>query len=96
MWPWVATLNYLDKIFKRILKRAGVTYGYRHGGLFHKLRRTSGTLVEAGGEDGSRHIGNTRGVFEARYCDPRFMDRRSLEVLPRPTQRLLTHEKESG
>ena len=90
----------MQEHFSRICKRAGVRYGRRYGGLFHKLRRTSGTLVEQAGADGSRHIGNTRAVFERRYRDPRFMSRVALELLPRPAVpravALLTDETASG
>jgi integrase len=75
---------------------AEVSFGRAHGGLFHKLRRTSGTLVEAAGGDGARHIGNTRAVFEGRYLDPRFMGRQGFALLPRPVMptgpKLLTHD----
>ena len=95
MWPWSRTRESLEKRIRVILWRAKVKFGKGHGGLFHKLRRTSGTLVEAAGLDGSKHIGNTRAVFESNYLDPRFIPRQSLERLPRPTPttRLLTYEE---
>ena len=96
VWSWVHTTNYLEKRIKAILKRANVPHGAGHGGLFHKMRKTSGTFVDVAGFDGSKHLGNTRAVFERHYRDPRFVDRRSLEALPRPTQLLLTHETDDG
>lgn len=83
MWPWPKTPEALEKRFRVILKRSGVKFGARHGGLFHKIRRTSGTLVEANGGDGAKHLGNTRKVFEDHYRDPRFF-RDDLQYLPRP------------
>lgn len=95
MFPFASTTESLQKRFRKILWRAKVTFGRGHGGLFHKLRRTSGTLVEQAGGDGAKHIGNTRAVFESNYLDPRFGSRRSLEALPRPIMPLLlTHEQE--
>jgi integrase len=88
VWPWPFTEQYLYRSFKRILRQAGVRYGRGRGGLFHKLRRTSGSLIEANGGDGSRHLGNTRGVFERHYCDPRVIGDGQLDRLPRPTFRL--------
>lgn len=84
MWPWAHTPCWLSRKFKKILEAAGVSFGVHHGGVFHKLRRTSGTLVEQAGGDGSRHLGNTRAVFENHYLDPRMTRRQSLDRLPRP------------
>lgn len=84
MWPWPWTRCWLSRQFCRILDRADVRYGAGKGGVFHKIRRTSGTLVEANGGDGSRHLGNTRQVFEQHYLDPRATRRMSLDKLPRP------------
>ncbi len=83
MWPWGLSISYLDKRFKRLLERAGVSYGRGRGGCWHKLRRTSGTLVEANGGDGAKHLGNSRQVFEKHYRDPRFFSS-DLDRLPRP------------
>jgi len=82
VWPWPYTRNWLDTRFKRILKRAGV----RHpsGKLFRLFRSTSGSLVEAAGGDGARHLGNSRRVFEKHYKDPRICGEGQLKFLPRP------------
>jgi len=84
VWPWTKSREALDKRIKKILNAAGVRYGRGNGGLLHKFRRTSGTLVEVAGGDGAKHIGNTRKVFETHYLDPRFLDRSQLDKLPRP------------
>lgn len=84
MWPWPWSREHRDRKFKVILERAGVRYGAGKGGLFHKIRRTSGSLVEAAGGDGSRHLGNTRKMFERHYLDARHVRRRQLDTLPRP------------
>ncbi len=82
MWPWPMSREWLETRFKRILKRAGVRYGRKRGGLFNKIRRTSGSLIDAAGGDGSRHIGNGRAVFERHYRDPRIADRSQANLLP--------------
>jgi integrase len=84
IWPWPYSREMLEHRFRKILARAGVSYGRGKGGLFHKLRRTSGSLVEAAGGDGSRHLGNTRAVFEQSYRDPRICRGSQLDRLPRP------------
>lgn len=84
LWPWPHSRPNLSARFRTILSNAGVAHGRGRGGLFHKLRRTSGTLVEVSGGDGSRHLGNTRRVFEQSYLDPRFLPDQ-LGLLPRPT-----------
>ena len=82
MWPWPMSREWLETRFKRILSRAGVRYGRKRGGLFNKIRRTSGSLIDAAGGDGSRHIGNGRAVFEKHYRDPRIADRSQVDLLP--------------
>lgn len=84
MWPWPKSREWLEHSFRRILTTAGVPHGRDRGGLFHKLRRTSGSLVEASGGDGARHLGNTRAVFERHYRDPRICGGGQLRYLPRP------------
>lgn len=84
VWPWPYSRESLDKRFRKILVRTGVPFGRGRGGLFHKLRRTSGTLVEANGGDGARHIGDTRKIFEAHYLDRRIVPQTQMERLPRP------------
>lgn len=81
MWPWPTCRRNLDRWCARLLRLAGVRR--RERGLFQTLRRTSGTLVEANGGDGSKHLGNTRAVFERHYLDPRAIPNQ-LGLLPRP------------
>ena len=83
VWPWPWTMHWFNKRLKKILRRAGVRYGQGKGGCFHKVRRSSGTLIEAAGGDGAKHLGNTRAVFERHYRDPRFLPNQ-LGLLPRP------------
>ena len=83
MWHWPMSREWLEASFKKILKRADVRYGRGKGGLFNKIRRTAGSLIEAAGGDGSRHIGNGRAVFEKHYRDPRIADRSQVDLLPR-------------
>jgi len=84
VWLWHGHLRECDRELSRILERAGVRYGRDAGGVWHKFRRTSGTLVEQAGGDGARHLGNSRAVFERCYRDPRFFHS-SVDLLPRPT-----------
>jgi hypothetical protein len=71
----------LGERFKRILKRAGIAP--TPGRLFRLFRVTSGSMVEANGGDGSRHLGNGRVVFLRHYCDPRILPGQ-IDLLPRP------------
>jgi integrase len=84
VWPYPFSREALDKRFRAILTRAAVAFGRGRGGLFHKLRRTSGTLVEANGGDGAKQIGDTRQVFEQHYLDRRLVPASQLASLPRP------------
>ena len=83
MWPWPYSMKTLNKHTRRILQRAGVRHGQGKGGVLHKFRRTSGSLVEQHGGDGAKHLGNSRAVFERHYRDPRFLPN-TLQFLPRP------------
>jgi integrase len=85
LFPWPYNRRYLWFFFRhRIVEAAGLHASKRGMGLFHKLRRTSGSLVEAAGGDGSRHLGNSRAVFERSYRDPRICGGSQLDKLPRP------------
>lgn len=84
LWPCPWTDEWLRLKFHRICRRAGVDVGRGRGGVFHKLRRTSGTLVEAAGGDGAKHLGDVRKVFEDHYLDPRLGQFSQVDLLPRP------------
>lgn len=84
VWPWPNSPNWLVGWFRRICKEAGVTVGRDHGGSFHKMRRSSGTIAEKNGGDGSALLGNQRTIFERHYLDPRAVRRREIDLLPRP------------
>jgi integrase len=92
MWPCPVSRETLEQRFRAILSMAGVRYGRGRGGLFHKVRRTSGSLIEAAGGDGSAHLGNTRVVFERNYKDPRLTAGSALVSLPRPVIAAVTEE----
>lgn len=83
MWPWPWSRQTFDVHAKEVFASARVSYGRRHGGSMHKLRKTAGTLTEANGGDGSRLIGNKRANFVKFYLDPRF-DSGQLKYLPFP------------
>ena len=80
-WPWRRAALY--RRMSGICRRANVRYGRGAGGLYGKLRKTSGTLIESAGGDGARHLGNTREVFEKFYYDARFAPSQ-IDLLPRP------------
>jgi integrase len=84
LFPCPYRREWLWRRFRAIVEAAGLTTPRGRMGLFHRLRRTSGSLVEANGGDGSRHLGNTRAVFERSYLDPRIIGRGQVELLPRP------------
>lgn len=89
--PWHAEFNertngMLYSGYRKILHRAGLAAGRRD--LFHKLRRTSGTLLAsvAGDKAGADHLGHSDPkVFVTHYLDPRKLNRaRATDLLPRP------------
>ena len=66
IFAWPCGRRHFYRVFGRIVQRAGLLTEPSVG-KFHKLRRTSGTLVELAGGDGARHLGHSRGIFERRY-----------------------------
>lgn len=84
LWPWSKSQCWLSRqLVRLILIPAGVRYGRGRGGVFHKFRRTAGTLCEANGGDGARLLGNTRAVFERHYLDGRLAGNGQSQFLPR-------------
>jgi len=81
-WPWPYTREWLDERLRRILRRSNVSYGRARGGLFNKFRRSAGSHIEANGGDGSKHLDNTRAVFDRHYLDPRLADSSQIDKLP--------------
>jgi integrase len=84
LFPYPFRRETLWRQFRRIVERAGLSAPKGRMNLFHKIRRSSGTLIESNGGDGSRHLGNSRAVFERSYLDPRIVGNGQLDFLPRP------------
>ena len=83
IWPWPWTPKRIYPRFRRILQRAGVRYGRDRGGLFHKMRKTSASLIAANGGDPQQHLGHgSASVTWDHYVDPRIAGRGQLGFLP--------------
>jgi len=82
LWPWPFHRNTIFVRFRKITERAGASAPHGKLKLFHRLRRTSGSLVESLGGDGARHLGNSREVFERSYLAPRICNRCQSSLLP--------------
>lgn len=86
LWPWPYHTHTIWPKFRRIVRAAKVRYPGEHCNLFHRVRRTSGSLVEQAGGSGARHLGVTEAVFQRSYNDPTFSGG-AVHLLPRPTPR---------
>lgn len=84
LWPVPFRRGWVIQRFRKICMRADVPHGKGNGGLLYKLRRTSGTLVESNGGDGSKQLGNGRDVFTRYYLDARLGGSGQLDFIPRP------------
>ena len=84
IWPWFRTRRHFFRVLRQIIEGAGLPASKGGMGLTHRLRRTSGSLVEAAGGQGHLHLGNSRRVFEVHYLDPRVGGHGQLAFLPRP------------
>ena len=90
-----AQRKYLYRRLNRILDAAGLPKTCKD--KFHKIRRTSATLVAdlAGDEAAQKHLGHSSlALTRSAYLDPRYIRRRivTAEELPRPN----TNNDEAG
>lgn len=87
LFAWPYTGDHLRREFKLILAAAGLSY--RREDLFHKLRRTTATLLAAAaGEAAAQHqLGHSHISVTRRYFDERRLNRvHAADVLPRPVR----------
>jgi len=82
-WPW--RRETLFARLRKIARRANVRHGRGAGGLFHRIRRTSATLVYCNGGDAAKHLGHaSAAVTMKHYIDPRMIADGEVDRLPRP------------
>jgi len=74
VWPWPYCRETLYPHLARICKRAGVPHG-GNSGMFHRLRKTHGSYVQANGGDAQRSLGHSTPAVTQRYLDPRIVGR---------------------
>jgi site-specific recombinase XerD len=85
LWNWPHGKRHFFRWARRIIESAKVPCPKNEGkNLFQKLRRTSGSLVEAHGGDGARHLGNTRKVFDKHYRSASICGGSQVSLLPSP------------
>lgn len=81
-WPWGRGPLY--RRFRQILRVAGVPHGPGHGGLFHRLRRTTASYVAANGGDATWQLGHSSRRVTAAYLDPRIARHgQAADLIPR-------------
>lgn len=84
LFPWPFCRRTFFVRSRQLFQEAGLYCETSGRGLWHKLRRTSGTLVELAGGDGARHLGHSRQVFETSYFAAEMDSRSQVHLLPRP------------
>lgn len=87
IFVWPGYRRRMDVIFRRMIEDAGLQPGDGACGLFHKLRKTSGTHIAAklGRAAACDHLGHSAMSVTERYLDPRFIQNiRAGDVLPTP------------
>jgi integrase len=84
IWPWPHGKRHFFRQARRIIESAGVPCPKDEKSLFQRMRRTSGSLVEAAGGDGARHLGNSRRVFEKHYRAASLCGGSQVQLLPSP------------
>jgi integrase len=86
LWPWPHGKRHFFRQARKIIESAGVPCPKSDGkNLFQRMRRTSGSLIEAAGGDGARHLGNSREVFEKHYRAASLCGGSQINLLPSPT-----------
>lgn len=70
MFPWPYCDVYLWTKFNQLLKGCGLPHGRRD--KFHRLRRTTASVVYAAGGDATEALDHTHRRTTQRYLDPRF------------------------
>ena len=82
LFPWVHRRNYLQRCFKRILKKSGLPHGRRD--LFHKIRRTSYTQVaiQLGKAAAGDHAGHSTDMSEFYLDTTKLETVNAVDVLP--------------
>lgn len=85
IWPWPHNPRHFFRKARAIVEAAGVPAPKRDGkNLFQRMRRTSGSIVEAAGGDGARHLGHARKVFEKHYRAESWCGGSQAHLIPRP------------
>jgi integrase len=80
VFPWPYCGTYLWSLFGQLLTFAGLPHGRRD--KFHKLRRTTASVVHQSGGDAQEALDHQYRRTTARYLDPRFTsDRQTCDVL---------------
>lgn len=83
VFPWTLTREMLWVHYRAILKSAGLPHDRKR--MFHCLRKTHASLLEAAGGDGTKSLGHSERRTTAAYLDPRLIGtQRPCDLLPRP------------
>lgn len=85
MWPWPHCRGLLDAKFREILAAAEVETWNTTGSLFHRLRKSTASYLQAAGGDPVFQLGHSSASVTRRYLDPRICRQRAAELIPRPT-----------
>lgn len=84
IWPWPFSQQVFYAVYKGIVRRAGLVADRKSG--FHKMRRTTATMLQKAGIDASMALGHWDSrVTRESYLDvTQLIQRRFCDALPRP------------
>lgn len=84
MWPWPHGDQRLNDIFRSILLRAGVTTWRGTGSLFHRIRKSTASYMQAAGGNAMLQLGHSCQRVTDRYLDSRICgERQAADLIPR-------------
>lgn len=70
-WPWHHNRKTLNRHFRKIFTDAGVPLNSGTGCLFHRIRKSTASYIDANGGNATRQLGHSAESVTRRYLDPR-------------------------
>lgn len=71
-WPWRHQRKTLNRHFRKIFEEeAGIPLGDSTGCLFHRIRKSTASYIDAGGGNATKQLGHSAESVTRRYLDPR-------------------------
>lgn len=85
MWPWKGGEGRLNDTFRDMCEAAGVHCETGTGSLFHRIRKSTASYLEANGGNATAQLGHSARSVTMHYLDPRIVRNcDATRFMPRP------------